>query len=450
MTDFTLHDPGKSISRHLRNWKRRATRQHYLAGAIRRLDFWGRSGYILTEKIFSDKAAQAVMERRILHIDMDAFFASVEEVRDPRLRGKALIIGGDVDSSRGVVSTASYEARKYGVHSAMPIVQARRLCPHGIFLKGNFELYGEASRQVKEVLDTVSPLVQMASIDEAYVDVSGSQKLFGGDDAIAAYIKSGIRRKNGLPCTVAITPNKLVSKVGTDVGKPDGYVRVPAGGERAFLAPLPVRRLPGAGPRTCEMLEALGLMTVGQLAEVPLPMLERVCGTMMAVGLQRAAQGISTSEVEIESAPKSISRETTFPEDLLDWDRIQQVLAYLAERCAYALREEGMETKRVTLKIRYGDFETKTFAKTLPESTCLDTEIAQALKELIPKARERRARVRLIGVNLSSLSYNQHQLLLFDRQHTEKWERALESVDHLRGKHGFDMVQFGKSMERDW
>jgi DNA polymerase-4 len=179
-------------------------------------------------------------------------------------------------------------------------------------------------------------------------------------------------------------------------------------------------------------------------------MLERVCGTMMAVGLQRAAQGISTSEVEIESAPKSISRETTFPEDLLDWDRIQQVLAYLAERCAYALREEGMETKRVTLKIRYGDFETKTFAKTLPESTCLDTEIAQALKELIPKARERRARVRLIGVNLSSLSYNQHQLLLFDRQHTEKWERALESVDHLRGKHGFDMVQFGKSMERDW
>jgi DNA polymerase-4 len=303
---------------------------------------------------------------------------------------------------------------------------------------------------VKEVLDTVSPLVQMASIDEAYVDVSGSQKLFGGDDAIAAYIKSGIRRKNGLPCTVAITPNKLVSKVGTDVGKPDGYVRVPAGGERAFLAPLPVRRLPGAGPRTCEMLEALGLMTVGQLAEVPLPMLERVCGTMMAVGLQRAAQGISTSEVEIESAPKSISRETTFPEDLLDWDRIQQVLAYLAERCAYALREEGMETKRVTLKIRYGDFETKTFARTLPESTCLDTEIAQTLKELIPKARERRARVRLIGVNLSSLSYNQHQLLLFDRQHTEKWERALESVDHLRGKHGFDMVQFGKSMERDW
>lgn len=389
------------------------------------------------------------MERRILHIDMDAFFASVEQVRDPRLRGKPLIIGGDVDSSRGVVSTASYEARKFGVHSAMPIVQARRLCPHGIFMKGHFELYAEASRQVKAVFDTVSPLVQMASIDEAYIDVSGSQKLFGGDDAIAAYIKSEIFRETGLPCTIAITPNKLVSKIGSDAAKPNGYVRVAAGEERAFLAPMPIRKLPGAGPKTCEMLEALGILTIGQLADISIVMLERVFGAATAVCLQRAAQGISTSPVEPESTPKSISRETTFPEDILDWDRIQQVLAHLAEHCAYTLRDEGMETKRVTLKIRYGDFETKTFAKTLPESTCIDTDIFQALEELIPKARERRARVRLIGVNLSSLNYNQHQLRLFDRQRNEKWERALERVDHLRGRHGFNAVQFGKAVKPD-
>lgn len=386
------------------------------------------------------------MERRILHIDMDAFFAAVECVRDPSLRGKPLIVGGDVASSRGVVSTASYEARKFGVHSAMPIVQARKLCPHGIFLQGHFELYGEASEQVRTILETVSPLVQMASIDEAYVDVTGSQKLFGGDDAIAQYIKSEIRRRTQLPCTIAITPNKLVSKVATDFAKPDGYCRVAAGEERAFLAPLPVRKLPGAGPKTCETLESLGILTIGQLAEVSLAMLERVFGDQTALALQRAAQGLASAEVSLDSAPKSISRETTFPEDILDWKHIEQTLAYLTERCAYALREEGLETKRVVLKVRYGDFETKTFAKTLPEYTSLDVDIMAALRELLPKGRERRARVRLIGVALSSLSYNQHQLSLFGRERAEKWERAFESVDYVRNKLGFDALRMGKSI----
>ena len=281
-------------------------------------------------------------DSRILHIDMDAFFASVEEVRDPGLRGKALIIGGDVDSSRGVVSTASYEARKYGVHSAMPIVQARKLCPHGIFLRGNFHLYAEASEKVRAVLDTVSPMVQMSSIDEAYVDVTGSQRLFGGDDAIAQYIKSSIHRETGLPCSIAIAPNKLVAKIATDLAKPDGYLRVAPGGEAALLAPLPVRKLPGAGPRTCEVLESLGILTLGQLAAMPEVMLERVFGQAAALWLRRASRGIGESVVEVASAPKSISRETTFEEDLLDWSRIEETLAYLTERCTYALREEGI------------------------------------------------------------------------------------------------------------
>lgn len=386
------------------------------------------------------------MERRILHIDMDAFFASVEEVRDPRLRGKALIIGGDVNSSRGVVSTASYAARKYGVHSAMPIVQARKLCPHAIFMRGNYHLYEEASHKVRAVLETVSPLLQMSSIDEAYVDVSGSQRLFGGDEAIARYIKSAIHQETGLPCSIGIAPNKLVAKMATELAKPDGYLRVGAGEEAALLGPLPVRKLPGAGPRTCDVLESLGILTLGQLAATPETMLEQVFGQITALWLCRAAQGISDSVVELESVPKSISRETTFEEDLLDWNRIEETLAYLTERCTYALREEGLEAKRVTLKVRYSDFETKTFAKSFPEPTCIDMEISAALRELIPKGRERRARVRLIGVCLSCLTHNQHQMRLFDGAQLEKWERVLERADGLRHKMGFEYVRFGKSM----
>lgn len=385
------------------------------------------------------------MERRILHIDMDAFFASVEQVRDPSLVGKPLIVGGTKEDTRGVVSTASYEARKYGVHSAMPIVQARRLCPHGIFIRGHSALYQEASAKVREILETISPLVQMASIDEAYVDVSGSQRLFGGDDAIARYIKAAVKRETHLPCTVAITPNKLVSKVASDQGKPEGYVRVAQGGERAYFAPLSVKKLPGIGPKTCEILQSLGVMTAGQLAGLPLQTLMSAFGPM-GYALQRTAGGISTSKVESETMPKSIGRETTFPKDLLDWTHIEQILTYLTERSAHALREKGMEARCVTMKVRYADFSTHTFSKTLPEATCLDRDIFAVLAELIPKGKERRVRVRLIGVSLSALNYNQHQLRLFGRVQAEKWERVLEGVDKIRKRHGFEFLRVGKSM----
>lgn len=383
--------------------------------------------------------------RRILHLDMDAFFASVEQVRDPSLCGKPLIIGGDQES-RGVVCTASYEARQYGVHSAMPLAEARRRCPHGIFMRGNFAHYQAASEQVHTILETVSPLVQMASIDEAYVDVTGSQRLFGGDAAIAAHLKSTIRAQTGLPCTVAVAPNKLVAKVATNEGKPDGYVRVAEGEQAAYLAPLPIHKLPGAGPKTCEILEGLGIMTIGRLAAMPQAMLERVFGLAGAIGLQQAARGETSAEIVLDETPKSISRETTFERDLLDWREVERVLAYLAERAAHALREESLEARRVTLKVRYADFETRTFGKILAMPTCVDREITETLYELTPKARERRARIRLIGVNLSALSFNQHQLCLFGRKTAEKWEHALESVDEVRARFGFDYLRFGRSM----
>lgn len=386
-----------------------------------------------------------LLERRVLHIDMDAFFASVEQVRDPALAGKPLIIGGDKTDSRGVVCTASYEARKFGVHSAMPLVEAKRLCPHGIFMRGNFEHYRKASEQVRSVLETVSPLVEFASIDEAYVDVSGSQRLFGGDEAIGAYIKERIRETTGLPCSLAIAPNKLVAKVGSDEAKPDGYLRIANGGEADFFRPLALKKLPGVGPRTREVLESLGVLTVGALADLPLHTVLNVFG-QMGYGLQRAARGISTSAVEPDSTPKSISRETTFERDLFDWEAVERTLMYLMERAMYALREHGMETKRVTLKVRYSDFKTYTFAKTLPEPTSLDGEVINALHALLPKGKERRGRVRLIGVALASLTYNQHQLRLFGRKSDERWERVFAGVDHARQRHGFECIRSARTL----
>ncbi|MCP4638833.1 MAG: DNA polymerase IV, partial [bacterium] len=341
--------------------------------------------------------------------------------------------------------TASYEARRFGVHSAMPLAQAKRLCPHGIFMRGNFEHYRAASEKVRAILETVSPLVECASIDEAYVDVSGSQRLFGGDDAIAGYIKRRVREETDLPCSISIAPNKLVAKVATDEAKPDGYLRIGEGGEADFFRPLTLKKLPGIGPRTREVLEALGVMTVGALADLPLPTMLGVFG-QMGYGLQRAAQGVSTSPVEPDGVPKSISRETTFERDLLDWEAVERVLVYLSERATHALREKGMETRCVTLKVRYSDFKTYTFARTLPEPTCLDGEIVSVLHELAQKGRERRGRVRLIGVALTSLRYNQHQLRLFDGQAAEKWERVLAGVDRMRERHGFESIRLARTV----
>lgn len=381
--------------------------------------------------------------KRILHIDMDAFFASVEVVRNPALRGKALIVGGEPGDLRSVVSSASYEARKFGVRSAMPLAEARRLCPHGVFMRGDHALYERESHRIHTLLETVSPLVQMASIDEAYVDITGSLKLFGGDDAIARHLKDTIRRETGLPCTIAVSSNKLVSKIAANEVKPDGYVRIDDGVEADWLAPLPVRKLPGAGPKTCGVLEGLGILTLGQLASWPVQALEAAFGRQMAVSLRQAARGVASDEVTTEHTPKSISRETTFPHDLTDWKVTGVVAAQLAERCAHTLREEGMEARRVTLKVRYADFSTQTFARTLPESTTLDVHLLEAVRELLPRAAERRARIRLIGVNLSGLTWNQHQLSLFNREKDEKWERVLQQVDKVRGKMGFDALRMG-------
>ncbi len=386
------------------------------------------------------------MPKRILHIDMDAFFASVEAARNPALRGKPLIVGGNADDARSVVSSASYEARRYGIHSAMPIARARKLCPHGIFMRCSHGVYGETSRRIQVILETTTPIIQMASIDEANLDITGSIHLYGGEATLAKYIKDAIVEQEHITCTIGIASNKMVAKVAANECKPDGFLSIAYGDERAFLAPLPVGKLPGVGPHTREALENLGIMTVKQLAAVPAPRLERVVGEQAAESLLRAAVGVGSDTVAAHGPPKSVSRETTFKADLADWRVIEPVVFRLAEHCAHTLRMDGLEAKRITLKTRYSDFQTKSFAKTLADPTALDTDIMAALHELFPKAKARRARVRLVGVNLSALSWNQHQMRLFEREHNDKWERLFETVDAMRGKLGFDAVHIGKAL----
>lgn len=385
---------------------------------------------------------------RILHIDMDAFYASCELARNPSLRGKPLIVGAAPSDLRGVVSTASYEARRFGVHSAMPIAEARRRCPHGIFLRGDHAHYAAMSRRVREILHSVSPTVEMASIDEAYIDVTASQRLFGGDAAIAAHIKGEIRTRLELPCTIAIAPNRLLAKVATNEVKPDGYISIAEGGERAYLAPLPIRKLPGAGPKTCEALERLGLHVIGQLADTAPDFLARRLGEQTAAFLLRAARGESSAEVETDREAKQISKETTFEKDTRDWAYLEAVLVHLSERCCHTLRARGQSARRVTLKVRYAPFDTKTFATTLPGPTAVDTEILAAVRTLIEKAKVRSAPIRLIGVALGQLGHGDDQLELFEAPRHEKWERVLQQVDELRGKIGFDAVRLGKRKSR--
>lgn len=389
------------------------------------------------------------MARRILHIDMDAFFAAVEVTRNPALRGKPLIVGGAPDDARAVVSSASYEARRFGVHSAMPIAQARKLCPHGVFIRCSHGVYGAASKRIQDLLESITPTIQMASIDEANLDITGSIHLFGNEDALAASLKQHILEQEHLTCTIGIASNKMVAKVAANECKPDGYLSIPPGGEAAFLAPLPVGKLPGVGPRTRETLETMGVMTVRQLADMPESMLKRLVGEQGARALHTAALGLGSDAVTPRGLPKSISRETTFSQDLLDWRLVEPVVFQLAEHCAHTLRSESLETRRITLKVRYSDFDTKTFARMLPEPTTLDIEINEALQLLLPKARQRRARVRLVGVNLSALSFNQHQMRLFQRDEREKWERLTKTMDAVRGKLGFDALHVGQALKRD-
>jgi DNA polymerase-4 len=382
----------------------------------------------------------------ILHVDMDAFFVSVELLERPELRGKPVVVGGRPDQ-RGVVTAASYEARKFGIQSAMPLRTAGRLCPHAIFLDGHNAKYTQWSDRVATILANFSPVVEMVSIDEAYLDLVGTERLHGPPLAAADKLLRNITRTTGLPCSGGLASTRLVAKVASDQGKPRGLVWVPAGSEERFLAPLPVRKIPGIGKVTERALGALGIETVEQIAAQPQEKLEKIFG-QWGTALYRKARGGDSYEFVVDAEPKSISQNHTFNEDTDDSAALTAVLSHLSQKACKRLREAGLATSTLTLTIRYAGFDTHTRSKSLGESTALDAGINAVFQELFQKHRDQSRKVRLLGVSLSNFSHGGEQLDLLQAERREKLQKLTQATDRLRDRFGFSKVQFGGSLGR--
>jgi len=337
----------------------------------------------------------------ILHVDMDAFYASVEQRDDPSLRGQPVVVGGA--GGRGVVAAASYEARRFGIHSAMPMVRARRLCPDLVIVGNRFERYREVSRQVMAILADVTPLVEPLSLDEAFLDVAGAVRLFGEPPVIGEAIRTRVREELDLPCSVGVGPTKSVAKLLSDRAKPDGLVHWPADEVVARLRPLPVGDLWGAGPRTVERLHAFGYRTIGQLADAELRTLQRVVGEALGSQLHQLARGIDPRRVSPSEPARSISGERTFAHDLDDPAELERQVRKLSETVGRRLRAGGVAGRTITLKLRFDSFETVTRSATLPAPTDRTRDVATIALDLLAGLRLERARVRLLGVGVSNL-----------------------------------------------
>jgi DNA polymerase IV len=380
----------------------------------------------------------------ILHIDMDAFFVSVELLARPELRGKAVIVGGQRDQ-RGVVTSASYEARKFGVHSGMALRTAAKLCPHAIFLDSHHELYGQWSDRVATILGKYSPTVEMASIDEAYLDLSGTERLHGPPLAAAHKLLREISATTSLPCSGGLGSTRLVAKIASEQAKPRGLVWVPAGSEPAFLAPLAVRRVPGIGKVTDAALRGLGIETIAQLQAIPLERLESTFG-QWGTALFRKARGIDSYEFFVDAEPKSISHNQTFGEDTRDRDALESTLSYLCQKASKRMRDAGLHARTVNLTLRYANFTTITRSHTLAEPADLDSVFLKAVSELFHRAWDGKAMLRLVGVAFTSFSAGSAQIDLLDPERREKLERLAQATDRLRDRFGFSKVQFGGSL----
>ena len=383
--------------------------------------------------------------RQILHVDMDAFFVSVEELANPSLAGKAVVVGGDPDG-RGVAAAASYEARKYGIHSAMPLRTAKGLCPHAIFLHTDLQNYASWSRRVYRIFERYTPDVQAVSIDEAYLDLTGTERLHGPGIAAAEQVKLEIKKKTKLPASVGLGTNKLVAKVASELAKPNGLCAVLPGFEASFLAPLSIGRLPGVGEATKERLVALGVRRIGQLAGIDKDLLERTFGRMGLL-LHQKANGVDAGPVEARSLPKSVSRETTYRADTADVEQMDRTFFRLVERVGRGLRKEGLQAKCITLKLRYSDFSTVTRSVTLKEGTDLDAVIYEHVKELFTRAYTRRARVRLLGVGASHFTSSAWQQSFVGDLDTGKLKKLYRAIDKVRDKFGFDALRIGRETE---
>ena len=388
--------------------------------------------------------------KTIFHVDMDAFFVSVEELFDPSLKGKAVVVGGR-PHERGVVSAASYEARKFGVHSAMPLRTAAKLCPQAIFVDGHPSRYRESSSRVREVLSRFSPLVEMASIDEAYLDMTGTERLYGPPLHAAHTLHETMKTETRLNCSVGISSARLVSKVASDQAKPNGVLWIVPGAEAAFLAPLDVRKIPGVGKVTERNLHLLSIRKVGDLARLDTQFLQERFGKW-GLALAGKARGLDAggwfdAEIGEDAAPKSISHEHTYNEDTNDLATLESTLARLSEMVGRRLRENGLHARTLQLKLRYADFSTITRAHSVERATQIDTEIFNEARDLFLKNWKPGARVRLLGVQASSFEAAAGQLDLLDEGKHERWQRALAAADKLRDKYGESAVSLAAGMK---
>ncbi|HEX4578661.1 MAG TPA: DNA polymerase IV [Candidatus Dormibacteraeota bacterium] len=373
--------------------------------------------------------------RAIIHVDLDAFYASVEQLRRPELRGRPVIVGGGGDDyRRGVVSAASYEARRYGVHSAMPLGKARRLCPHAVVLPVDFVAYRAASRQVFAIARDFTPQIEPASLDEAYLDVTGSMARMGTPDRMAEQLRDRIADECSLDASCGVATSKLVAKVASDLRKPRGFVVVEPGDEAAFLAPLPLRRLPGLGPASERALAGLGLSTLGELAAFPLEPLRRRLGEHAAVSLTERARGIDHSDVVLPTRPKSVSREETFSTDVSDRNELHRRLRECAADVGRQLRRGGWTAKTATLKLRYSDFTTLTRQLTWPTPQHGDTVLADAAVHLFDGTWAGTP-VRLLGMGVSGI-IDAAQLDLFETVGSPRDEQIDQTLDVLRDRFG--------------
>ena len=369
-------------------------------------------------------------ERHIAHLDLDAFFVSVEILKNSRLRGKPLIVGGD--GNRGVVTSCSYEARKFGVHSAMPAKLAKRLCPEAIFIRGDFESYGKYSKLVTDIIEDTVPVFEKSSIDEFYVDLTGFDRFFS-TGRFAFDLKEKVVKESGLPVSYGLASNKLISKVATNEVKPNGQIEIPFGSERSFLSPLNIVKIPGIGKQTAMLLYKMGVETVKTLSEIPPGMMYNLLGHS-GIDLWRKANGIDNSPVVPYRESKSISTENTFHADTIDINFLHSELVRMTEKIAFQLREQNRLTGCVTVKLRYSNFETFT-KQTIVGYTNADHVLLQTAKNLFDKLFERRLLIRLIGVRFSHLIPGNYEINLFgDTEHMINLYQAIDAIKKRFGE----------------
>jgi DNA polymerase-4 len=378
--------------------------------------------------------------RTIFHLDMDTFFVSVERIMNPKLKGKPVVVGGDPKYGKGVVAACSYEAREYGLHSAMPIRKAYSLCPHAIYLHGHHEEYTRYSHLVKNILNKYAPVLEQASIDEFYIDFSGCKHIYGSFKTLALIIQREINNKLALPCSIGIASNKTTAKIASDFKKPNGITYISPGEEKDFLSDLPVQVIPGVGKVTLKDLNQKGIYFIRDITNLPKDYFSAAFGKYGS-DLWEKASGNGTKYLSVEREQKSISHETTFLNDVLSIKKIEETLFTLSAKLSQSLKENNWIASTISFKLRYSDFNTITRARTIPH-TDDPAAIYNTVRELFYKNFTRRVAIRLVGIRLTNFLGKSEQLFLFDDNFTKR-ERIIGAINKIRARYGFSSISFG-------